>query len=498
MFGSPTGLGFLFIKKDMIECCTEMGYYGGGSVNLVLPGTDFKVLRKNIEDIFEAGTINYRSIISLRHGFNSISELGGLPVILEHVKSLNEEFKRVMVLKFGDNIVIHSHDLSCSITTLSLKRKNKEWIGYNEIINLAELHNPPIQLRGGCFCNQGACLDALEVGEEKVQKWYDSGHVCGDGLDIVDGERTGVLRISWGRESMYEDLEILVDFFVDHFLETTKPNRNTEERTPINKLTLKRIYVYPIKSCAPLSVSSWPLTENGTLKYDREFCLVDASGVAMRLNRYSLMGGIECRFEEEVMVVSFKGVEDLRLDLRLLEGEVDRISVCSNICSAYYINNESANSWFSKVVKVKCFLARRVDSVETFSNEADLLLISEGSVNKLNENRRLQGKDRVSEKSFRPNFVVSEGGKGNIEDGWKGVRINNNRFKVEGTCKRCNMVEIDPNRKGSKGGVLRSLGEYRRMGGRICFGVFVRMMGGGGGVKVGEEVEVEVGEEEEE
>lgn len=45
-------------------------------------------------------------------------------------------------------------------------------------------------------------------------------------------------------------------------------------------VSLKQIWVYPIKSCAGFAPASWPLGQNGLL-YDREWALVDGDGAAL-------------------------------------------------------------------------------------------------------------------------------------------------------------------------------------------------------------------------
>lgn len=55
----------------------------------------------------------------------------------------------------------------------------------------------------------------------------------------------------------------------------------TKSIGPINKVNLKQICVYPIKSCGAFKVSTkWSLTSRG-LKYDREWMIVRQNGVAL-------------------------------------------------------------------------------------------------------------------------------------------------------------------------------------------------------------------------
>ena len=178
MFGSPTGLGFLFMRRAVAEKVLKVGYFGGGGVNAVLPEEDFVVMRENIEEVLEPGTLNFRGIVELKWGFESLEELGGVGAMRRHVGCLSREFRKRMGEMGGENVKFHSADESCSIVSFSLK-SGGEWVGYNEVINLAELNEPPIQMRGGCFCNQGACLEALGGKGGGVKKWLEAGHVCG-------------------------------------------------------------------------------------------------------------------------------------------------------------------------------------------------------------------------------------------------------------------------------------------------------------------------------
>ena len=316
---------------------------------------------------------------------------------------------------------------------------------------MAELSEPAIQMRGGCFCNQGACLEALQCEGASVKKWFEAGHVCGDSLDVVDGERTGVLRVSFGRESTWEDMDSVVNFFKAHFFCSggRSVGKSAGGEVSLKRgggdVKLKAIYVYPIKSCAAMEVKgNWPIELNGNLKFDREFCLVDASGVAMRLNRYPRMATIKSTIDldNNSMTITAEGhTESLKLDLEGdLGGQTDAVSVCSNVCRAYYVENVEYSIWFESVLKVKCFLARRVKGEGCFSNEAPLLLISSGSVRRLNSFRRGNDKLEVNEISFRPNLVVDDGelegeGEGeleggcseNMEDGWSKIRIGEHR-----------------------------------------------------------------------
>ena len=65
-----------------------------------------------------------------------------------------------------------------------------------EFRKIATLNN--VVVRVGCFCNIGACQNAINFTDEDVLTNHEAGHVCGDDIDVVDGKATGSIRISFG------------------------------------------------------------------------------------------------------------------------------------------------------------------------------------------------------------------------------------------------------------------------------------------------------------
>lgn len=153
-----------------------------------------------------------------------------------------------------------------------------------------------------CFCivNLRACR-----GSCKHVLFVKAGHVCGDNIDLVDGQPTGSIRVSFGYMSTFEDCQRFLNFVADCFVEkpvtvdhkrlqklraataaheevkshltTHKINHveinkmNEEKQVPKDKLktqgieqtvstsqggayVLTNIYIYPIKSCGAYEV----------------------------------------------------------------------------------------------------------------------------------------------------------------------------------------------------------------------------------------------------
>lgn len=142
-------------------------------------------------------------------------------------------------------------------------------IGYDEISRLATLNCPPIQLRTGCFCNPGACQDAIPLTNADVLNNYGSGHVCGDRRGILNGKPTGAIRSSFGKDSIWEDMDALARFIENVFSSggyASVPNHNSLEREvdvldPSITMKVDSLFLFPIKSCAAMRVNRWPVSQ---------------------------------------------------------------------------------------------------------------------------------------------------------------------------------------------------------------------------------------------
>lgn len=570
MFGYPTGLGVLIMKKRpkpkgnssvpeeaMISSSDEVWvdrknsprhYFGGGSVDVVLPRKDFVVPRQtqlvNKEDesgeyvnlgVTVHGTEHFRGILQLEHGFKELDALGGMEAISSHATCLAEELVCRLGKLLHDNGTpvaqiygqwgnyLSTNNIRNDIlapgptVAFNIQDRDGSIIGYDEVSRLASLNTPPIQLRTGCFCNPGACQEALSLAEFDVLEQYKSGHVCGDRRGVVNGKPTGAIRASFGKDSLWEDLNALIAFIQKVFVSrgdslslTARSRLSTDMSSDTtsmnaNAAVIKSLFVFPIKSCAAMKVNRWPILQTGRLSFDREFALVDSSGSAMRLHSHPRMSEIHPRIDLDTnsLVVSAPHCDDLVLSLNTSAdepGNPEDVQVCGVLCKGKIWGGRRASSWFSSFLGVRCWLARHHgvgkaraasstnerDDGLAYSNEASLLLLSQNSISTLNSVISSQGWGKeVVARHFRPNIVISSGsdaekdteqqGKSNPEDSWHRIYIKNESTTLElnavGKCARCQMVDIDPD-SGMKGNTLRALAEYRRERGKILFGTF--------------------------
>lgn len=570
MFGEPTGLGCLFVKRTAIDILfptrnvtnnkfddakmaptirhhrLQRHYVGGGSVNIIVPGMDYTVSRSEPSPLvsLQRGTPHFRGIVALLAGFNEIDRVGGMERIWRHTHCLKQELiRRLLALRHGNgrNVIViygdkknNTDDTSVKpihssgpIVAFNVVRADGTYVGYNEVSKLAALHRNPIQLRTGCFCNPGACQTALDLSDDDlIRNFEESGHVCGDPIDIIHSRPTGAIRISFGKDSTWEDMNALVAFFQQMFVSTALTSSHEVgtgcKRVPM-KAVITELYIFPIKSCAAQRVSDWPMDQScGRLRFDREFALVDASGAAMRLQMYPAMAQLRPEINLKALRLTINApnptFSSLSLDLEdtvCHDRQSSTVKVCGHRCCGVVWGDHAVAEWFSRYLGVRCWLARHTGTREgfyehpksvtsvspydtfpslSFANEQPLLVISEHAVNLLNdamkecsESKYSTTHNLVCSRQFRPNIVVRcdhddfvDEEQQHVEDSWRQISmIDENQqkgmtFEVVGPCARCAMVDIDP-MNGNKVGTLRTLATYRRNGNsQITFGIFVR------------------------
>nr|XP_030732430.1 molybdenum cofactor sulfurase isoform X13 [Globicephala melas] len=105
-----------------------------------------------------------------------------------------------------------SPEVQGPVISFNMLDDNGNIIGYSQVDKMASLHN--IHVRTGCFCNTGACQRHLGISDEMVKKHLQAGHVCGDDVDLIDGQPTGSVRISFGYMSTLEDAQAFLRFII--------------------------------------------------------------------------------------------------------------------------------------------------------------------------------------------------------------------------------------------------------------------------------------------
>ncbi|XP_039187948.1 molybdenum cofactor sulfurase isoform X1 [Crotalus tigris] len=222
IFGFPTGIGALLVKNEIASCLRKT-FFGGGTAAAYLAEEDFYSPRQSVAERFEDGTVSFLDIIAVKHGFDVLEKItGGMENIKQHTFALAYHTYTVLsTLKYANGAPLvriysdtdfNNSDIQGPIINFNVLDENGDIIGYSQVDKLAGLYN--IHMRTGCFCNTGACQQHLGISHDDIKKNLQTGHVCGDDIDVIDGHPTGSVRISFGYMSTFEDAQAFLKFII--------------------------------------------------------------------------------------------------------------------------------------------------------------------------------------------------------------------------------------------------------------------------------------------
>ena len=244
------------------------------------------------------------------------------------------------------------------------------------------------------------------------------------------------------------------------------------------KARLAGVFVYPIKSCAPMVVEAAEVERRG-LKHDRRWMLVDEHGLFVTGRQFGSLVRVTVNAGQHGLHVSAPGMEALTVRVPKPD-ERRRVSIWGEALSVIDAGDAAAE-WFShfsgrslRLVYADAAMQRPVDPAfgqaddpVAFPDGYPVLLLSQAAVDELS----LRVGRIMETGRFRPNLVV-EGVAAHAEDGWKRVRVGSVFFDVVKPCIRCVFTTVDPltGERSADGEPLSSLKAYRHNGKGITFG----------------------------
>ncbi len=269
------------------------------------------------------------------------------------------------------------------------------------------------------------------------------------------------------------------------------PQPDSVEATPF---TLDQLWIYPIKSCAGIRVPEVTLTDTG-LDWDRAWMVVDEAGEFVSQRELPRMALIQPRFRMGHLEVRAPGMLSLHLSLEGVEAPC-KVRVWDDEVEAYDMG-EVAAQWFSDCLLAdRSVVARRLRLVRfdpachrpsdvrwtggrqapnQFSDGYPLLVLSQASIDDLNERLQLLGRPVAGPERFRPNLVLGGLG-GHDEDRFSSLHLADGQVELllVKPCSRCSIPDVDPVSGVADEGVSPVLQGYRqdrRLMGAITFGV---------------------------
>jgi uncharacterized protein len=278
---------------------------------------------------------------------------------------------------------------------------------------------------------------------------------------------------------------------------------------------LNALYVYPIKSCAGVSLRRATLLDTG-LEYDRHWMVTDAQGGMFTQRALPRMALIRTAFDGDDLVIDAPDMPTLRTPLRaeaLADAKAMRATVWRDTVDALD-TGESTARWFSEFLGVPARLARFAPSARRdvsdkwtaplsthtrFADQFPLLVVGQASLDDLSARLSAKGAPGIAANRFRPNLVI-DGLDAYEEDFVGDMRIGDVQLRLVKLCTRCPIPTIDQDTGAPDPSwphePLDTMSAYRgsdQFDGALTFGKnAIVVEGEGGALEVGQGVEADI------
>ncbi|MDB5915508.1 MAG: hypothetical protein JWP22_4183 [Ramlibacter sp.] len=249
------------------------------------------------------------------------------------------------------------------------------------------------------------------------------------------------------------------------------------------------LYVYPVKSCAGVSLREAVLTETG-LDLDRAWMVVDAGGAYVTQRELPRLALVRPQLKVHEVVLRAPGMLALHLSIDRVE-EAMQVRIWDEDVPAFDMGPIAAQ-WFTDFLGQPLRLVRfdpdhrrlsdlkwtgGVEALNQFSDGYPLLVASTASLELLNSKLAARGEAAIGIERFRPNIVL-EGVEAHDEDRIDLLQVQADdgevRLRMVKPCPRCPIPNIDPASADIDPVVTDTLQAYRRddrVGGAITFGM---------------------------
>jgi selenocysteine lyase/cysteine desulfurase len=219
MFGYPTGVGALLVRRPAFQKL-KRPWFAGGTVNFASVQAQAHVLSSG-EAALEDGTLNYLSIPAVEIGLRHLQSIG-MDAITERVRCLTGwMLEELLALRHcNGHAVVRIYGPATTearggTLTMNLYDPDGHLLDYRRVEELAG--EECISLRTGCFCNPGAGEAAEGLTEEDMLAALTLGTDVNlySFLKLMQGrghKSAGAIRASVGVASNFADVWRFVEF----------------------------------------------------------------------------------------------------------------------------------------------------------------------------------------------------------------------------------------------------------------------------------------------
>ncbi|NMP17154.1 MOSC N-terminal beta barrel domain-containing protein [Thalassotalea sp. Y01] len=263
--------------------------------------------------------------------------------------------------------------------------------------------------------------------------------------------------------------------------------------------SISNLYTYPIKSTAGIELTSSAVSEHGLI-FDRHFVITDTEGKFITGRTKSKLVKVSSWIEQDVITITAANMPALHLRLNEFTPAYDTVQVWQDEIAGQQ-TSEQANLWFSQYLGQPCRLyflgAQSNRPLKDYPNKlsyADgypVLLISQGSLDDLNQRLSQRPSQAVTMAQFRPNIVV-DNCPAYSEDQWHQIKIGEVLFDLAKPCSRCIFTTVDASTaaRDPQREPLNTLASYRKAADKqIYFGQNLVPLNAGE-IKRGDKVEI--------
>ena len=235
MFGYPTGLGALLVKKSAYAKLAKPSF-AGGTITIVSVQGDGHHLEKGPAR-FEEGTLNYINIPAIKMGLEYLEAMDMEKVkarvnsltawLLQQLRNLRHRNGQRLVTIYGPQ------DTQSRGGTIAMNFFDQQGRMYDFIDIEKAAYKENISLRTGCFCNPGIDETNHQLKAGKLQDYFQQTGEK-DYFDLIQfiDQKRGAVRVSLGYMSNFEDVERFLKF-CRSFLSWKKSNQFNRSQTTL-------------------------------------------------------------------------------------------------------------------------------------------------------------------------------------------------------------------------------------------------------------------------
>ncbi len=254
-------------------------------------------------------------------------------------------------------------------------------------------------------------------------------------------------------------------------------------------VSVRSLFVHPVKSCAAVDVREALLTETG-FDLDRAWMVVDGAGEFVTQRELPRLALIRPTLKSADMVLRAPGMLALHVALDAVDKPMS-VRVWNDRVEAWDMGDLSAR-WFSDFLGREVRLARfdpeqrrladrhwtgSLEAPTAFQDAFPLLVASTASLDELNRRLALHDAPAATMTRFRPNIVL-EGLEAHGEDALGDIVFESAggaiRLRLVKPCGRCPIPDVDPltaEPGHAVGDILRSYRTDPRDDGAVTFGM---------------------------